>query len=123
MPQGPIAAATNINPSGKFVMGKVDGTGNEFVASGSSSSLNITGGAAALVKGSAGRLVRLVVTSAITGSVTVNDAATTGTAAASNLVYSAATPAVGTVVYLDWPCANGIVVTPGSAGSVAVSYI
>lgn len=123
MPQAPLNAATAVNPSGKFVMNVVDAQGNEFVASGKNSSLNITGGAAVLVKGSAGRLVRLVVTSAITGSVTINDAATTGAAASSNLVYSAATPAVGTVVYLDWPCANGIVVTPGTAGSVSVSYI
>lgn len=122
MPQSPLNAATAVNPSGKFVMNVVDATGNEFVASGKTGQYNING-SATLVKGSPGRLVRIVVTGTITGNLTANDAATTGAAAASNLIFSAATPAAGTVYVLDWPCANGIVVTPGTAGSVAVSYI
>lgn len=121
MPQGPIAAATAINPAGKFVMNTVDATGNAYVSAGKTGQYNIT--AATAVKATAGRLVRIVVTATITGNLTANDAATTGTAAASNLIFSAATPAAGTVYVLDWPCANGIVVTPGTAGSVAVSYI
>ena len=121
MPQSPLSAATAVNPAGKFVMNVVDATGNEYVASGKTGQYNIT--AATAIKGSAGRLVRIVVTSTITGNLTANDAATTGAAAAANLIFSAATPAAGTVYVLDWPCANGIVVTPGSAGSVAVSYI
>jgi len=125
MPQAPLNAATAVNPAGKFVMNVVDATGNEYVASGKTGVNNIVGGAAAVVKGSAGRLVRISVTATITGNLTVNDAATTGTAAAANLVYSAVTPAAGTVIYLDWPCANGIVVSAGSSntGIISVSYI
>lgn len=122
MPQGPIAAATAVNPAGKFVMNVVDAAGNEFVASGKAGQYNING-SATLVKGSSGRLVRIVVTGTITGNLTANDAATTGAAASGNLIFSATTPAAGTVYVLDWPCANGIVITPGTAGSVAVSYI
>lgn len=125
MPQGPIAAATAVNPAGKFVMNVVDATGNEYVASGKSSVLNIQANTATVVKASAGRCVRISVTATVTGPLTVNDAATTGTAAASNLIFSSAAPTAGTVIYLDWPCANGIVVQVGTSGTgiASVSYI
>jgi hypothetical protein len=122
MPQGPIAAATAVNPAGKFVMNVVDATGNEFVASGKTGQYNIT--AITAVKASAGRVVKVVVNVASSSAVKVYDVATTGAAAAANLIYAGpATSVVGTVIALDWPCATGIVVDPGTGGTVAVSYI
>jgi hypothetical protein len=94
--------------------------GGVDIQAGTNNRLNIT--AATVVKDNSGVIGTLSVVAAITGSVTVHDTKTTGTVAASNLIYSAATPAVGTVVKLDFPCRQGIVVTPGSAGTVVVSF-
>lgn len=94
--------------------------GGSINQSGEDRVLNIT--AATVVKARPGIVGTVVVNAAVTGNLTVNDVATTGGVAAGNLVYSAATPAAGTVVKLDFPCRFGIVVTPGSAGTVAVSF-
>ena len=90
---------------------------------GTSSALDVS--ALTAVKASPGTLYRVtVLTAATAGTFGVYDAATTGAAAATNAVlsYAAAYPAVGTVFTLEWPCANGIVVNPGTGGSVSVSY-
>ena len=79
----------------------------------------VTGGTPQAVKARPGVLGVISVTSAVTGSVTVYD---NPSAATGNLIYSAATPAVGTVVTLNFPCRAGIFVTCGSAGTVAVSF-
>lgn len=91
---------------------------------GQKSALNLAAGAN-LVKAGAGRIVQINVNTAGTGgSFAVHDSATTGAAAASNLVWEgSATTAQGDVVSLNFPCANGIVVTVPTAGVVAVSYI
>ncbi|WP_244136426.1 hypothetical protein [Burkholderia sp. BCC0405] len=122
MPQSPLAAATNVNPAGKFVMGQVDSTGNEFIASGKTGQYNITSITA--VKTSPGRVVKVVVNVASSTAVKVYDVATTGGAAAANLIYAGPTTSVvGTIIPLDWPCATGIVVDPGTGGTVSVNYI
>lgn len=93
------------------------------IQSGTQSALNVTGGAAVLVKDRAGTVGTITVTSAITGAVTVHDLRAATGMAAGNLVWqSAATPAVGSIFVLNFPCRLGIVVTPGSAGAVSVSY-
>src|SRR5271157_4930152 len=78
-----------------------------------------------LVKATPGRIFRLVVTTAGTaGTFAVNDAASTAAVAASNLVFSILnTTAAGTVITLEFPCANGIVVTVPTTGVVSVSYV
>jgi hypothetical protein len=77
-----------------------------------------------LIKGSAGRLFRIVVNAASTTALLAYDSATTGGAGASNLIYEGPTDSVaGTVVCLEWPCANGIVINPGTGGNVSVSYL
>ncbi len=119
MPQSPLAAATAVNPAGKFVMNVVDVAGNEYVASGKTGVYNIT--AAMAVKASAGRLVRVNVVVAGSAAGTANDCATTGAAAAANEIASIPNT-VGTY-YFDWPCATGIVVVPGTGQTLAVSYI
>lgn len=119
MPQAPLNAATAVNPSGKFVMNVVDATGNEFVASGKTGQYNIT--AATAIKASPGRLVKISVIVAGSAAGTANDCATTGAAAVGNQI--AAIPNSVGVINLDWPCATGIVVVPGTGQTLAVSYI
>lgn len=107
MPQTPLNAQTGvINTNG-----------------GQKSKLNIT--AVTVIKAAPGRLCKITVIAAITGNLSVNDCATAGAVAASNMVATIPTAVcpAGTVISLDWPCAAGIVVTPGSAGTVSVSFV
>lgn len=102
MPQGQIGLANTPVQGGKSV-------------------LNI-GQTATLVKGQPGKILQINVTAAA-DEIAVYDSATTAGTAASNLVYiSAATEAVGVIIPLDFPMANGIVVLVNTAGTVAVSY-
>lgn len=116
MPQGPLAGAPDSfgNPVAMYQ-----------TRGGALTKLNVT--AAAIVKAGKGRVARLVITGAGTGgSWTLNDIATTGAAAAANAVWTlAGTAAAGTVIDLDWPCTNGIVISSvptGGTPSIAVSY-
>lgn len=84
---------------------------------GNLSRLNIT--AATVVKATPGRIAKVTVNVAGAAG-TVSDCITTGAVAASNLVW--AIPAVVGVYDLDWPCLLGIVVTPGAAQVVSISY-
>ena len=86
---------------------------------GRNSSLNIT--AATVVKAGPGRLVRISVVVAGSAAGTANDCITTGAAAAANEI--AAIPNSVGVIPLEWPCATGIVVVPGTGQTLAVSYI
>jgi hypothetical protein len=85
---------------------------------GTSSSLNIS--AATVVKASAGRLTRINVITAGSAAGTANDTTTTGGAAAANEIFSI--PNTVGSYYLDWPCASGIVIVPGTSQVVSVSY-
>lgn len=72
------------------------------------------------VKARAGRLAKLVITAAITGSITIYD---NPSAASGTILYvSAATPAVGSIIVLDIPAKTGIYLVPGSAGSGLLVY-
>lgn len=71
---------------------------------GISSAINIT--AAQVIKAKPGLCVRL--TCIVAGSVTLNDCATTGAAAATNEFFTGALTA-GATVELNWPCGTGIV--------------
>lgn len=90
---------------------------------GSLSALNVT--AATVIKARPGTVYRVVVlTVATAGTFGVYDTTTTGGAATANAVFqeTSSYPAAGTVLYLEFPCANGIVVNPGTGGAVSVSY-
>lgn len=92
-----------------------------FRPSGTQNKCNIT--APAVVKAAAGVCSKMVVTVATTTAITLNDSATVAGAAASNAFYtSPAVLAVGTVIPLDFPCKNGIVVGTMASGTVAISY-
>ncbi len=111
MPQTPL--------TGKVINGAM------MVGEADTSSLNVT--AAAVIKATPGYLCRVVVIVAGSGSViTFNDCTTTGAAAASNTIWSiaSASATAGSVFYLDWPCADGIVCSSISTGAtIAVSFI
>lgn len=96
---------------------------------GTKSLLNI--GAAVAIKATPGRVRKFVVVApgSSSGAFTLNDCATTGAAAASNLIwslaYNAAANVIGAVFTLDWPCLVGITLSavPGSGTPLcAVSY-
>lgn len=70
------------------------------------------------VKARPGRLAKLVVTSAVTGSITIYD---NPSAASGTILYTATTPAVGITV-LDLPARSGIYLVPGSAGGGILVY-
>jgi hypothetical protein len=123
MSQGPLQARVATNPSNFAAPLTVDPSGNLFVGSGSIGKYNIS--APTVIKATPGRLVKIVVNTAATGgALSAHDCATTGAAAAANQIYSvaAAWPAAGSVIPLDWPCAAGIVVDPGTGGNISVSF-
>lgn len=86
---------------------------------GSSAQYNIT--AATVVKATPGRLVRIDVITAGSAAGTANDCATTGAAAVGNQI--ASIPNTVGSIELDWPCATGIVIVPGTSQVLAVSYV
>ena len=85
-----------------------------------SSALNKSG-AASVVKASAGRCACVIVQVAGSAPGAMNDCATTGAVAAANQFF--VIPNTIGIYELDWPCANGIVVTPGTGQTVAISYV
>lgn len=84
---------------------------------GSQSKLDIT--AATVVKASPGTLYRVSVTTGGAAGAAYDADATSGDVAA-NLI--AAIPASVGVIELVWPCANGILIVPGAAQVVSVSF-
>lgn len=100
-----------------------DTFGNAIFAQGRGTNLNLT--ASSLVKGSGGRVVRVIVnTTTAVAAITINDAATVAGASASNVVHTIPVGATaGTIYLLDWPCFNGIVVNFSTGtGALAISF-
>ena len=85
---------------------------------GALSLLNVS--AATVVKAGSGRVARVSVSVAGAAG-TVNDSLTTGAVAASNQI--AVIPAAIGIYLIDWPFISGLVVAPGAAQVVAVSYL
>jgi hypothetical protein len=96
----------------------------EVRSGGITSSLNVTG--TGIIKGSPGRVVRVLVIVAVAGgNITFNDCATASVATTSNAIATILSgTAPGSPVYLDFPCLTGIVVSfaGGATGTLAVSY-
>jgi hypothetical protein len=75
---------------------------------------------AGVVKPRAGRLMKIVVTAAVTGSITVYD---NPSAASGNILFvSPAAPTVGTEYVIDVPAKTGMWCVPGSAGGFNVIW-
>jgi len=70
------------------------------------------------VKPRAGRVAKLVVTAAVTGSITIYD---NPSAASGTVLFTATTPAVG-ITPIDIPAKTGIYLVPGSAGGGILVY-
>jgi len=71
-----------------------------------------------VVKPRAGRLAKIVVNAAITGSLTLYD---NPSAASGTVLYTTTTPPLG-VIPLDIPAKSGIYLVPGSAGGGIVVF-
>lgn len=76
---------------------------------------------ATVIKAAPGRIFRVNVQVAGSTTGTVNDCATTGAAAIGNQV--AVIPDTVGPLLLEWPCATGIVVVPGTGQTLSVSYL
>lgn len=119
MPQGPFQANVAKNPSGVSVPLNTNASGNTVVVNSISRTLNIT--AATVVKASAGQVVTISVLVAGSAAGTVNDCATTGAAAAANAICP--TPTTVGIYPVNFPATTGIVVTPGTGQTLAISFI
>lgn len=73
-----------------------------------------------IVKASPGTLWRVSVIVAGSTAGTANDCTTTGAAAVANQI--AEIPNTVGEIELQWPCADGIVIVPGTAQTIAVSF-
>jgi len=93
--------------------------GSLITGQGTKTFLNIT--TPTVVKTVAGRVARVNVLVAGSANGTINDAATTGAVATSNEI-AVIPDVIGSYSY-DFPCANGIVVTPGTGQTLAISFI
>lgn len=102
MPQGPILVADK-----------------NAIPQGGKSKLNLT--AATVIKATPGTVLAFAVEVAGSGTGTINDCATVGAVAAANQV--CVLPETVGVTVMGWPCTTGIVVTPGTGQTIAVSYI
>ena len=96
----------------------VNNTGT--VVAGNNSVLNIT--AATLIKATHGRLVSISVLVAGTTLGSANDASTVAGAAPANQITTIQEAVTTQPLAIDWPCKNGIVVTPGTGQTLAVSF-
>jgi hypothetical protein len=121
MPQSPLQANVALNASNKSSPLQMDASGNLLVGNGSANKLNQTG--TFLVKGSPGRICKIIAVSGTAAALTVNDVATTGGVGTANIVatLTSAQMAAGSVINLDFPCLAGIVVQAGT-NVIAVSF-
>jgi predicted aconitase with swiveling domain len=93
---------------------------------GSNSKLNLTAGAT-LVKPQPGRILSLVIntpgSTTTTPSVVMYDSATTAGTATANIVYASPdNVAAGTVIPVNFPVQNGLVVVPETGCVCSLSY-
>jgi hypothetical protein len=75
---------------------------------------------ATVLKAAPGRLVRVHVVVAGSAAGSANDAATTGAAGIGNQI--ATLPNTVGPILIDWPCATGIVIMPGTGQTLAAAY-
>lgn len=128
MPQGPLVGAVAQKPDNSFTLLQTDADGIQYVGGASTSALNK--GAAAAIKTSAGRLYKAVIIApgSTSGAFTLNDSATTGAAAAANVLwtlpYNGTANVAGAVFNLDIPFTNGLTLSavPGSGSPIIALY-
>jgi hypothetical protein len=90
---------------------------------GTDSALNLT--AAAVIKSSPGRLVRIAVLASNTSAAATfydNNSTSSGNVAAAEIFAIPQNATAGTIYYLDWPCNTGITLAAAGGGTFAISY-
>lgn len=76
-----------------------------------------------LIKATAGVLHKVTIITAPTAAGGMYDSATLAGISTANQIDTIGQGLANTTVFnLDWPCANGIVIDPGTGGVVSVSY-
>jgi hypothetical protein len=121
MAQGPLAATVAVKSGAQAPMSL--GVDNNLATQdgGANSKLNMT--AANVIKASPGRLRKVVINGVVGtgGTLTINDCATTASAAAANaIMVQPGTIAPGTVIELNWPCKVGITISAVPTGGTPV---
>ena len=118
MPQNP-SNLNSLNPAGKLAAQQVDSQGTELVTFGGKSAAYLT--ATGAVKASAGRLCKVIVTTALSAAaITIYDNATAATG--NVLAVIPASTAAGTIYDFQIVAANGIYASFGGTGTIAVTY-
>ncbi len=74
--------------------------------------------ASGIIKTGPCRLQRIIVNATTTLTATFYD----NTSAAGNIIFVLPTAVIGSIYLLDWPCVNGVYVTIGGAGALAISF-
>jgi hypothetical protein len=126
MPQGPISVLNflqNITGGKKSVLpAQADAQGNAYISGlgGNKSALYLNGTTPQQIKVGPGAVVRAVVLVAGSGTGAIYDAATTASAITANEI--ATIPETIGPIELDFPVAQGIVVSLGTGQAVSLSY-
>jgi hypothetical protein len=107
----PIAFAGGINGPGPILTAILNIGGNN-------AALNVT--ATSVIKASNGNVFRIIPTTVGTGTLTLNDSATTGAAATANILESipAASMTAGVPITIEAPFKNGLTISAITSGGV-----
>ena len=97
-----------------------DTVGTLLIGQGNKSSLNNTAAAVKLVSATARRINKVIVNTAASATSAIYDSATSGAAAAGNLVFSI--PQTAGIYDVDFPLTNGLCLLVGTAGVISLSY-
>jgi hypothetical protein len=127
-PADATANATAVGPVQDFLMGfngttwdrtrkDTSANGPLWMTTGGSTTVSVPSNATTVVKGSAGRLVAVLITTLGAGTLVCFDNATTGTGTV--IADFGASAAVGTIQTLNMPAANGITCVSSATGPVA----
>ncbi|TKI02738.1 hypothetical protein [Martelella alba] len=120
MPQNPMLINPALNAANVGTPLRVDAYGAlKSSAGGDTPHYNIA--ASTVVKATAGRLVRVNVLVAGSAAGNAYDTNVAANAAAANLI--AVIPNTVGQIIIDWPCATGITIIPGTGQTVSVSYL
>jgi|HubBroStandDraft_4_1064222.scaffolds.fasta_scaffold41602_3 hypothetical protein len=117
-----LLAAAAVIAAGVAYAGGINGPGPILVAilnmGGNNAALNVT--ATGVVKATPGVVFRIIPTTVGTGTLTLNNSATTGAAATANIIDSipAASMTAGVPITLEAPFTNGLVVSAITSGGV-----
>lgn len=105
-------AATIVGPVNGLVLGQPGGIWAVY---------NITA-AATFTGASANPSILCTLSCQVAGTITLNDADSTGTAAITNQIFTSTTITAGQVIILNWPCLNGITASVVTTGTFSLTF-